>query len=227
MTAPASPNPSDVHNFHNDNNVGTGGLATLSATWQVAGDIAVLLIDISSSSNAINTVTSSKVTLTGWTKRYGAVVPGSGTRMEIWTAQVLSTGADTINLTYTGSMTGIASEASVDTFKAGFGANTIWTIQSVGAINNSTSPTVTFPTLTSLPVLADPIYCGLAYIDSASGTGVSSPAAFTPGIILASANLVTYGINLTANTAYTPIGSASATTPTQAVAIMFRGSELI
>lgn len=83
-----------------------------------------------------------------WTRIAGPFDGGNtSSDIEIWMGAVTTTGSGTITITGSASISGITNRMVVREFTAGLGLRTRWLLDSAGSLTNSTSTTITFPTL--------------------------------------------------------------------------------
>jgi RHS repeat-associated protein len=146
-------------------NHGTG-LTTLSVTPATVGDAWVLAVKVGS------TVTVSSVTGGGatWTKLTNSVDSSQSRDVEEWLGTITSTARSTITVTYSGSVSGVDTELDAQEYTNGTGSSTTWANDVVGASQNDTSSTtVTFPTLT--PTGSSELYVGFARIPNPPSAG--------------------------------------------------------
>ena len=139
---------------HASQTVATGWSGTaVTFTPAAVGNLLVLtFLDFSGATPLSSVTTSGTGTTTTWTKQAGEV---SIWDTEVWTAEVLTGGS--ITVTIAGGVTGW--DWVIDEFHCAKGATTTWTPVAAGALGNSASLSIAFPSLASTDV-GQQVYCG-------------------------------------------------------------------
>ena len=145
-------------------------LSTLAVAPQTVGDVLVVFAAVTSTTTPkVSSISGGGVST--WTK--GVQFDGStGDDEEIWYGKVSSTGASTITFTWSSSISGHTAEYGAQEFSAGLGSNTTWALDKTGTLNNASSTTVGFPSLS--PSASSELYYGFADIPNAPSTGSTS-----------------------------------------------------
>src|ERR1019366_2919742 len=120
------------------------GLTTLTVNPQNIGDLEVVSVAWSSTTQDVTSMAGGGVTT--WTKA-GQYDGGNQARdLEIWYGVVTSTGPSTITFNWSGSITGHNAEYSAQEFTAGTGVT--WSLATTGHLEDASSTNVAFPSLT-------------------------------------------------------------------------------
>ncbi len=173
--------------------VSTSGLSpTLSVSPANLGDLMTFFI-FASKSNTINSVSGGGVT--AWSKIVGA------NSEEMWRGIVTSTGSSTITVSLS-TPSGPTDELAAQEWTTG-STNGSWVVDSSGTISNSSSTTVTYPSLT--PQSTKDLYMGYAIGTSTMSAGSTSGFSYLTGG--ASSNMGAY--NTTVSTTTQPTASQS------------------
>ncbi len=149
------------------------GTTTLAVSPQHVGDLLVLVVKAD-----VATVTASSVSGGGastWTRVEGPYAGYSGHDLEIWTGTVTTTGASTIDVTFSSSVTAIYTGLADQEFSSSSGSSTVWAVGTGAGISNASSTTVTFPGLT--PSASGELY--FAYDAVANTASAGTTAGFT------------------------------------------------
>jgi hypothetical protein len=179
-----------AHNFG-------AAITTLSVNPQTVGDVLVVMDE--QDDNAVTTTSLSGGGVTTWSRAIQYVGTGEPREYELWYGQVTSTGSSTITFTLSGSIVGHNAEYEAQEFTAGLGSSSVWTLDTTNHQENSSSTTLTYPSLT--PAGAGELYFG--FIDMPNPPSAGS----TPG--------VTYYTTPDANQiAYDPASGSGALQPT-------------
>ena len=166
FTTSASPGtPSAVGSLANG--AGTG-VTTLAVTPQHAGDLLALAVKVGSASVTASTVSGGGVATWARAEDYTGY---SGTDLEIWTGTVTTTGASTLTVGFSTSVSAIYTGLAAQEF-AGLGAGTVWGIDTGAGVSNASSATVTFPKLT--PAGAGELYFGYAAVANTASAGATT-----------------------------------------------------
>jgi RHS repeat-associated protein len=177
------------------------GLTTLSVDPQHAGDLMAIAIQIPTTTRTVSSISGGGVTT--WTKATG--FSGSvGSDEEIWYGKVSSTGSSTITVTWSGSVSSEATEYSAQEFSSGFGSGTTWAVDKTGTLNNASSNTLTYPSLS--PTGAGELYFGYVGVPNTPSAGSTSGFTYDA---TAQGNQVTYSIDVSSPSAYQPTASQS------------------
>src|ERR1700681_659502 len=171
---------------------------TLNVNPQQLGDVLVVMAE-----NDLNTVTVSSMSgggVTTWKRAIQYVGSAEPRAYEIWYGVVTATGSSTITFNLSADISGHNAEYEAQEFTAGFGAGTMWTLDTTGVQENpSSTTTVTYPSLT--PAGGGELYFGFADMPMPPSNGS------TPGF--------TYTTTLDANqVAYNPASGAGTVQPT-------------
>jgi len=177
---------------------------TVAVTPAHVGDLLVLAVKVGS-----GTVTASSVTGGGvstWTRAQGPYTGYAGNDLEIWTGVVTSTGAATVTVGFSSSVTSIYTGLAVQEFSASSGTSTVWSVDTGAGITNASSSSVTFPTLT--PTGTGELYFGYAAV---ANTGVAGSSAGVTYAVTTDADVVAYDTDVTAALAPTATQSPAGT----------------
>ena len=142
------------------------GISTLSVNPQHAGDSFVLAVQLNTSGVSVTGVSGGGAT---WHKLTNA---GSNPVAELWLGTVAATGASTITVTYSGSVTSTYIDLEAQEYTNGAGSTTTWSQDVVGSSNNPSSTVVNFPTFT--PSAARELYAGFAVVSQTGLAGTTS-----------------------------------------------------
>ncbi len=187
-------------------------LTTLSVSPSTVGDMLAVTVMNTSTSVTVSSLSGGGVTT--WTKAAGFA--GSvGTDEEIWYGKVTTAGASTITATWSGSIAGDTTEYSAQEFSASTGSGTTWAVDHTGTLNNASSSTTTYPSLS--PTGSSELYFG--YMIDATATG-GSTTGFTYATTSAS-NQVAYNPSVSSPSAYQPTGTQTPASTSSAVAATF------
>ena len=147
------------------------GVTTLAVDPATLNDLMILYSSPSNGNGTISSVSGGGVT--SWTKITGTTSgSGSGTTtIDMWKGVVTATGSSTITVTFGGTV-GNPNELAAQEFSTGTTSGS-WVVDSSGTLYNSSSTTITYPSLT--PQSSKDLYAGYA---SAGGT---TSAGTTPG----------------------------------------------
>lgn len=137
-----------------------------------------------------------------WTKvtTYNAASGPQG-NAEMWRGVVNTTGAGTVAVTYTGTVT--ASDVAVEEFTMGSNNGT-WAIDTSGTNNSTSATTIDYPTLT--PQNSSELYTGFAWGANTMSAGTTTGFTYLPD---AASKYLAYDPSVTGGTAYTPTASQS------------------
>lgn len=160
-------------------NSGTA-VSTLALTTYGIGNL--LLVGTTVNSATIHFSSLSGGGVTTWQHLAGPFVGTSGTRSaDMWMGVVTATGSQTITGTGSGALTGLGTALLAQELT--MNAPAVWAVDgSVATLSNSSSVTMTFPTLT--PSHSGEIYFGVGAIATATTefAGPTSPAGYTGSI---------------------------------------------
>ena len=109
------------------------------------GDALVLASMVGSASVTISSVSGGGAT---WQKPTSAVDTPDGVEDELWLGTTTTTGASTITVTYSSSVSSDLIELNAQEYTASTGTSTTWSKDVVSSRANTSSSTVTFPSLT-------------------------------------------------------------------------------
>ncbi len=192
------------------------GLTTLSVDPQNAGDLMAIAIQIPTTTRTVSSISGGGVTT--WTKATG--FSGSvGSDEEIWYGKVSSTGSSTITVTWSGSVSSEAPEYSAQEFSSGFGSGTTWAVDKTGTLNNASSSTLTYPSLS--PTGAGELYFGYVGLPNTPSAGATSGFTYAE---TAQANQVTYNTDISSPSAFQPTASQSPAGISSSLAAVFTAS---
>jgi hypothetical protein len=196
----------------------TGTAITLADSPATDGDLLVLLVHIVNSTDTVSTVTGGGVT--SWTldQRYADTFPPSTHHdTEIWQGKVTSTGAHSIAITFSGSLTDNPLELYAQEFTAG--ASTTWTEDTgAGLANAGPSLDFAFPSLT--PVGSHELYFGYAWVPGTATGGVSPLTATF--VVTAATNLIFFDPNVSAPEA--PVGAEDSDSFSASIGVLIQAS---
>ncbi len=161
------------------------GLTTASDNPQIVGDLMVVMAEEDNNTVHLTSVTGGGVTTWHTAITYNGV--GEPRHYELWYGQVTATGSSTITFTWSGSITTQTAEYEVQEFTAGLGSGSVWSLDKTGTIENASSTTVTYPSLT--PTSAGELYFG--YVDLPETPSAGSTLGFTYATT-ADANQIAY-----------------------------------
>lgn len=202
--------------------VAANGVTTRSVTTVTPGDL--LLVSILTSSNPFTVTGISGGNATGWVRLAGPLT-GVNTNQEIWGGVVTAAGSTSpVTVAFSASNANSYTEIDVQEFTAGLGAATQWVLDVAGTSLNSSSTTITYPTLTA----AQP---GELYFGHVAGAGIgggSPQPGGTPGFTY----LVDPGVdqivyNPAVSGLVAPTGLVPAARPTATVAVLMRALSTI
>ena len=192
------------------------GLTTLTGVDpQHVGD---LLVSVVEENDNIVTVTSvSGGGVTTWNRAIQYVGTMEPREYEIWYGVVTTTGSTSITYTLSGSIGSQVSEYEAQEFTTSLGAGTTWSVDTTGSQENTSSTTVTYPSLT--PTAAGDLYYGFVDLPNPPLAGT------TPGFVgnystTADANQVTYDPDCGSGSVQ-PTASQSSAAGTSALAALF------
>lgn len=141
--------------------------------------------------------------VTTWTKAVG--LAGSvGADDEIWYGKVTTPGTSTITVTWSGSVSGDVTEYSAQEFSSSAGSGTTWAVDHPGTLNNSSSSTVTYPSLS--PSGSAELYLGFSVVANYGASGSTSGFTYA---LTSTDNVVTYDTNASSPSAYQPTATQS------------------
>lgn len=184
----------------------TGGTGqdTMSVTTTTVGNLMVLCTTVGSTSKAVTAVSGGGADGTGW-QRVSGVADTTNASVGItgmWWARVGSTGAQTINITYSVAIAGTSVERLWQEFTAGLGASTAWTLAASNITNDATTnASIAFPSLAG-----SGLYVGYGATQNGASAGVT--AGFTYQIAPGFGDILTYKTAATGTSAPTATQSA-------------------
>jgi hypothetical protein len=124
---------------------GGTGTTTLPVSPSAVGDVLILGSNLTSTSLSIASVSGGGVS--SWTRIAGNFV-GTTNTLSIWMGRVTTAGAATITVTGSGSLASTTHRMIAQQFTSAGGAATTWAVAVAGTgRNNTSSTTVTFPTI--------------------------------------------------------------------------------
>ena len=145
------------------------GITTLAVSPQAPGDVLVVFAEVGATTPTVSTISGGGVTT--WTKAVQFEGSG-GTDEEVWYGPVTTTGASTVSFTWSSPITADTVEYGAQEFGAGLGASTAWTLDKTGTLDNTSSTTVSFPSLT--PSGGTELYFGYAVPGTTASVGTTS-----------------------------------------------------
>ena len=196
-------------------NTDSTGNTSVSVAPTAVGNAIVLSVKVSSSSISVSSVSGGGVTTWSKLEAYSSY---SGHDLELWLGTVTTTGTAPINVTFSGSVSSIDVELTAQQFASGYGSGAVWAKDTASGQSNSSSTTVTFPSLT--PAGASELYAGYASVSNTGGAG--STSGYTYDSTLAG-NLFIYNPSVSATTS--PTGTASPASTSGAVGALITASE--
>ncbi len=146
------------------------GTTTLAVSPQHLGDLLVLVVKVASTTVTATTVTGGGVGT--WTRAEGPYTGYAGNDLEIWTGVVTATGASTITVAYSASVTAIYTGLASEEFSSSSGSSTTWSVDTAAGISNPSSTTVTLPKLT--PTGTGELYFGYGAVANTGAAGTTS-----------------------------------------------------
>jgi hypothetical protein len=166
-----------------------------SATWQTAGDLAVVTTNPNTAAVTLTGVASSKTT--SWTKVGDYSDATDSEWFSLWTGVVTAAGADTINFTWSGTPP-TGGNVYVDELAGGV-SNPIWAVVTNSSLRTASATTYNWPSLTSGSASSQ------AYWGASTAHGTTS-AGSTGGFVYSinSASNVCLDGSLATSTAYQP-----------------------
>lgn len=194
------------------------GITTLSVTGTAIGDLWVVYVCVRSSSITATGISSPNTT--GWTNVTGNWLDGTGSANEsIWIGKMTAAGADTLTVSFSGSVTGITNTIDAHPFHSSL-ASPSWTVDGTGGhLANSASTTVSFPTLA--PSGSNPeLYWGHARVPGTATT--PTPAGFATSND-SNGDPEIYGVSVSSSVSPTLTQSSGTS---QTIAIMVSDSSL-
>ena len=179
-------------------------LATLAHTNVAAGNCLILGTKITTTTITVTGVSGGGAT--GWTRIAGP--NNDGTRsQELWMGRVTATGAQTISLTYSGSVSAAAVDLDCQEFSSPLGTAAVWTKDTSGWLLNSASTTVTYPTLAPARAPTE-LYAGQSRIPGGL-TWSGLTAGFT-GQTDVNGNRFIYGLSVTGSVSPSEVNATNA-----------------
>lgn len=138
------------------------GVLTMAVSPTAIGDVLVMATNLTSTSLTVSSVAGGGVTT--WTRIAGPFV-GTTNTLSIWMGVVTATGPSTVTITGSGSLAAVTTRLIAQQVTSAGGAGTTWSVDVAGTgRNNSSSTTVTYPTIT--PGGANRFYIGYAQTTS-------------------------------------------------------------
>ena len=182
--------------------------ATVAVTTKLVDDLMVLWVKISSSSAAtVASVAGGGVTT--WTNAAAYTDNNYGTRLECWVGVVTSIVTSTnITATYSGTP-GVACELAATELTTGGGydpADVIWTTSGGNGIDDISSGTVTFPSVTTPSTGDAQAYSGYARCGQTPSAGSTAGFSYT---VTGAGNLMAFNGTAANATAYQPTAPQS------------------
>lgn len=153
---------------------------------------------------------------TGWAQdAISAIDPTFGGGVALWHGQVVTAGADTLTATWGANSS--TTYLAVFQFTSGQGATTVWTVDTTGVKSNTSSATITWPTLT--PAGTGELYVGASVSANTGSAGATAGFTyFNDG----AANEDCY--NPAVSAASTPTATQAPAGTSRAVGALYRGA---
>ena len=118
-------------------------ITTVAVLPTQVGDVLVLAVKVSSP-----TITASSVSGGGastWTRITQHTDTSNGVDVELWMGPVTATGASTVTVSFSSSVTSVGTELVVQEFSSGLGSTTAWTLDKASGQTDASSTTVGLP----------------------------------------------------------------------------------
>ena len=128
----------------------------MGANPQHISDVLVVMAEEDNNTVTVSSMSGGGVTTWNRAIQYDGV--GEPREYDLWYGTVTATGSSTINVTWSGPLSGMTAEYEVQEFGAGLGPGTGWTLDTTDSQENSSSTTVTYPSLT--PAASGELYFG-------------------------------------------------------------------
>ena len=202
-----------------DSHAASTGTSSLAISPHTIGNLVTIGIECASTSQTVTQVLGGGVN--NWYFVKGNTSGSS--RTELWQGTVTTTGASTINVTYSGSPAATC-EIAAQEFSAVSGASTVWSVTSSTAATQAASTNITMPSLTATQY--GELYWGYAALQSAP-TAPVNPAPFTytsTTNVTPSANEIIYDTSLSTGTAYAPSFTQASSNTINEVALIITAS---
>ena len=189
------------------NNEATG-VNTLAVTTQKVGDLLVLATQIHSTSNPITLVSGGNVS--NWQRAYQYIdTVNNVITEEIWWGTIIASGTNTINVTWSGSISALSPELVADSFTTNYPAT--WGLISASGNAAASTTNVTFPNLISNNTLNPQLtsnnpqlYWGYSEETTTATPGTTSGFTYS---LTAQGNIFLYNKPLSPDTSYAPTGT--------------------
>ena len=172
------------------------GVATLAVSAQHVGDLLVLVVKADSTSVTATSMSGGGVGT--WTRAEGPYAGYSGHDLEIWTGTVTTTGASTVTVSFSASVTSVYTGLAAQEFSASSGTSTVWGIDTKAGISNASSTAVAFPALT--PTGTGELYFSYMAVAQSGSAGTTSGFTYT---VTADGDVASYDTSVSAAVAPT------------------------
>jgi hypothetical protein len=183
---------------------------TLAVSPQHVGDLLVLFAKADASGVTVSSISGGGVGT--WTR--SVTYSGYATHdLELWTGDVSTTGASTITVKFSASVTSIYTGLASQEFSSSSGAGTTWSVDTTGGISNAASTAVTFPKLT--PSGTGELYFSYAAV---AGTAASGKTAGFTYATTSDGDVVAYDVSV--SSAQQPTTTQSPSGVSGAVAVL-------
>ena len=151
------------------------GSTTLSVNPTHVGNLLVVTAEPGAASPTLTSLSGGGVTT--WTKGVSFVGTNETRDVEIWYGTIATVGATTITFTWSGSLGAQTPDYSSQEFTAGLNAGAVWTVDTTGHSDNTSSTTVTYPSLTA--AASGELYYGFADFPNAPSAGATAGFTYT------------------------------------------------
>jgi hypothetical protein len=190
-------------------NASSPGASSLSITTAHVGDLVLVATD----SHVVTATAISSSNTTGWYEVDAIVAAAPPRNLSLWAGTVTDAGADTVNVTWSGSISSTYGEISAAEFTNSPVNGTVWTVVTHGTLEIDTNaPGGIWPRLTSDPSDRNQMYWGFGSASDSTG-GPVSPGSFSSRVWGGlSGNYTIWNLALALNTAYQPIAPVSSAT---------------
>ncbi|HEY2003645.1 MAG TPA: hypothetical protein VGH44_00845 [Candidatus Saccharimonadia bacterium] len=183
--------------------------ATVAVAPSIVGDLMTLAIGTSATAISVTGVSGGGVS--GWHH----VVSHLGTGfVDLWEGSVTTTGASTVTITYSATPANNV-DLDVEEYSAGVGTNGNWVVTASNTISNSSSTTLTFPSVVA--TWNNSLYVGYVRTSSLASAGSTSGFSYH---ITSSTNVVADDPSAMAGLAYAPSATSSGSGTSDGVAMI-------
>ncbi len=146
------------------------GISTLAVSPKALGDLLVVLVKVDSGSAKATSVSGGGVASWSLATTYAGY---ANHQFSIWTGVVTSTGAATVTVGFSASVSGIEVGLEGQEFSSALGTSTVWGVDNGGGISNASGSTTTFAALT--PAGTGELYIGFNSVSNANASAGSTP----------------------------------------------------